>query len=114
MLVGFKAQNHPQQPKRDDVDDRASTPEVFEAIAKRLGPFTIDVAAAPHNTTEQRWWQEYVEPFRDRGGSGLTVEFLPNRMRFIRAGKDRIGPNERPPFGVCLIVWADPSAGGAE
>lgn len=59
----------------------------------------------PANRTEQGWWQQMVEPFRDRAGSALSVLFLPGRMRFIKAGSDRVGPNERPPFGCCLVTW---------
>lgn len=160
-LVGFKAQNHPQQRAKDDVDDRATTPEHFQMFVDRFGEFTLDVAAAAHNTkceryfdrdadglrqswagehvwcnppysaiepwvrkawqeapgtrgivmllpanrTEQKWWQTHVEPRRDRENSGLRVEFLPGRMRFLRPGKAYIGPNERPPFGCCLLIW---------
>lgn len=165
-LVGFKAQAHPQQSSVadvDGVDDRATHPDVFAEFEHRFGRFTLDVAAAAHNTkceryftrevdglqqswagervwcnppysaiapwvrkaweeweqthgivmllpanrTEQTWWQELVEPFRDRGGSSLRVEFLKGRMRFLKPGQTRIGPNERPPFGVCLLIWGD-------
>ena len=169
MLLGFKAQNHPQQTSAngalDEVDDRATHPDNFNQWDERFGGFTLDVAAAPHNTkcekfftradngleqswagervwcnppysglsdwlhkaweqypatkgivmllpanrVEQKWWQEYVEPFRDRPNSPLTVEFLPGRLRFIKAGQTDIGPNERPPFGCCLLIWKDPS-----
>lgn len=68
------------------------------------------VMLLPANRVEQRWWQDHVEPYRDRPGSPLSVEFLPGRMRFIKAGQTEIGPNERPPFGCCLLIWADPSA----
>lgn len=165
-LVRFKGQNHPQQTKRGgprpEVDDRATTPEVFGPLHERFR-FTVDAAAQPHNAklprfwtpeqdglaqdwsrervwcnppysniepwvakanaewrpwagpelivmllpanrTEQGWWQRHVEPRRDRIG-GVRVEFLPGRMRFIRAGATEVGPNERPPFGVCLLVW---------
>jgi phage N-6-adenine-methyltransferase len=160
-LVGFKAQNHPQQTIKDAVDDRGTDPTEFAKLNNEFGPFTLDVAAAPHNArceryftidddglaqswtgervwcnppysgigrwvqkawnehrnangivmllpanrTEQKWWQELVEPFRDNG-SGLTVRFLPGRMRFIKPGNTIIGPNERPPFGCCLLIWA--------
>ena len=165
-LLGFKAQNHPQQTDArgalDEVDDRGTDPEFFRSMVARFGEFTLDVAAADHNAkcerfytrtdngldqpwsgrvwcnppysklgdwldkawrewergecdlivmllpanrTEQKWWQQQVEPFRDIGGFGLTVEFLPGRMRFIRAGATEIGPNERPPFGCCLLIW---------
>lgn len=68
------------------------------------------VMLLPANRVEQKWWQEHVEPFRDRPGSPLTVEFLPGRMRFIKPGQTEVGPNERPPFGCCLLIWADPAA----
>lgn len=65
----------------------------------------IIVMLLPANRTEQRWWQELVEPYRDRASYPLRVFFLPNRPRFIAHGKTTIGPNERPPFGVCLLIW---------
>jgi phage N-6-adenine-methyltransferase len=63
------------------------------------------VMLLPANRTEQKWWQELVEPYRDEG-MGLSVEFLPGRMRFIAPGADRIGSNERPPFGNVLLIFA--------
>jgi phage N-6-adenine-methyltransferase len=159
-LVGFKAQNHPQQTgkrgRKESVDDRGTTREVFDPLHERFG-FTLDVAASAHNAkcdryldreadglatswdgervwcnppysdirpwvdkawasdcpvivmllpanrTEQGWWQDLVEPFRDRG-DGFRVEFLRGRIRFIRAGATEVGPNERPPFGCCLLI----------
>lgn len=68
----------------------------------------VIVMLLPANRTEQTWWQELVEPFRDRPGSSLTIEFLPGRLRFIKAGRERVGPNERPPFGCCLLIWTTP------
>ena len=59
----------------------------------------------PANRTEQQWWQEHVEPYRDLPGSGLHVEFLPGRMRFLAPGQAEVGPDERPPFGCCLLIW---------
>jgi len=51
-LVGFKAQNHEQQVlvrgPRSHVDDRATTPEVFDPLHARFG-FTVDVAASIEN-----------------------------------------------------------------
>jgi phage N-6-adenine-methyltransferase len=63
------------------------------------------VMLLPANRTEQRWWQDLVEPHRDRPGSPLRVEFLRGRLRFIQAGRTEVGPNERPPFGCCLLIW---------
>ena len=161
-LVGFKAQNHPQQTVKDQVDDRGTDPAFFAQMTEEFGPFDLDVAAAPHNAkcsryytleddgieqpwsgrvwcnppysgigdwvekawnewddqnvvaivmllpanrTEQKWWQELVEPYRDKG-RGFTVRFLPGRMRFDRPGAV-IGPKgDRPPFGCCLLIWS--------
>lgn len=64
----------------------------------------VVVMLLPANRTEQKWWHELVEPFRDRG-LGLTVEFLPGRIRFLKPGQTTIGADERPPFGCCLLVW---------
>lgn len=155
-LVGFSARNHPQQKARPEVDDRATTPEVFGPLHVRFG-FTVDAAASAHNAklerywsieddglaqdwtgarvwcnppyssiepwvikanehaaelavlllpanrTEQGWWQRHIEPGR-RDGS-IVVEFLAGRMRFIAAGDTEIRPNQRPPFGVCLVIF---------
>ena len=65
----------------------------------------IVVMILPANRTEQGWWQDLVEPYRDRAGSPLTVEFLKGRIRFIGPDATKVGPNERPPFGCCLLVW---------
>jgi phage N-6-adenine-methyltransferase len=62
------------------------------------------VMLVPANRTEQGWWQRHVEPHRDRSHR-FRVEFLPGRMRFIGHDADGIRPNERPPFGVCLLIW---------
>jgi phage N-6-adenine-methyltransferase len=64
------------------------------------------VLLLPANRTEQTWWQEGVEPYRDRTGSPLRVEFLRGRLRFIASGRSHVGPNERPPFGCCLLIWS--------
>ena len=127
MGVGFRARNHRQQVlvhgSNPRVDDRATTPEVFNPLNERFG-FTVDVCATernskvphhfftpiedglqqswagervwcnppysdcrawvekawdameeggcdlvvmllPANRTEQGWWQECVEPYRD-------------------------------------------------
>lgn len=63
------------------------------------------VMLLPANRTEQGWWQDLVEFRRDEPRSPLTVEFLRGRLRFIQAGRTEVGPNERPPFGCCLLIW---------
>ncbi len=64
------------------------------------------VMLVPANRTEQRWWQRWIEPERDgRRPFGPRVEFLPGRPRFIRYEDEVVRPNERPPFGCCLLIW---------
>ena len=68
------------------------------------------VMLLPANRPEQKWWQELVEPFRDKPDSPLTTEFLPGRMRFVRPDVV-IGPKgDRPPFGCVLLIWKEPTA----
>lgn len=50
-----KAQNHPQQKRKDRVDDRAIRMEDFAPLHERFR-FTIDAAAAPHNARLERYW----------------------------------------------------------
>lgn len=64
------------------------------------------VMLVPANRTEQTWWQRQVEPFRLAGL--LRVEFIAGRLRFIKHGHDRVEPNQRPPFGCCLLIWGSP------
>lgn len=64
------------------------------------------VMLLPANRVEQKWWQEQVEPYRDRPGSPLRVEFLPGRMRFIRPNWTPGPKGDRPPFGCCLLIWS--------
>lgn len=79
-------------------------PWVAKAWHEAEGARSI-VMLLPANRTEQGWWQDLVEPARDQTGSPLRVEFLPGRRRFIQPGRSAVGPNERPPFGVCLLIW---------
>jgi len=81
-------------------------PWVQKAWAEWDAGAELIVMLLPANRTEQGWWQRHVEPARR--ARLLEVEFLPGRMRFIRAGATAIGPNERPPFGVCLLIWGSP------
>lgn len=59
-LAGFKSSNHPQQTGKrgalDEVDDRGTHPDYFGPWNERFGGFTLDVAAAPHNTKCERFY----------------------------------------------------------
>jgi phage N-6-adenine-methyltransferase len=70
------------------------------------GPELI-VMLVPANRTEQGWWQRQVEPHSRARRQDFRVEFLPGRLRFIAFDADEIKPNERPPFGCCLLIWGD-------
>lgn len=62
------------------------------------------VMLLPANRTEQAWWQDLVEPFRDGPiDRSLTVEFLRGRREFILPGD---GGRKHVPFGNCILVWA--------
>ena len=75
------------------------------------------VMLLPANRTEQRWWQETLEPLRDKPGTGVTTRNLPGRPKFgtrdnphgIHRETGR-GPNgERirktsSPFGCVVVV----------
>ena len=78
-------------------------PWVLKAWEERRAE--LIVMLLPANRTEQAWWQQHIEPHRDKAGSPLRVEFLRGRIRFVSPGETRILPNERPPFGNCLCIW---------
>lgn len=79
--------------------------ETFAQFPNRF-PAQLIVMLLPANRTEQAWWQENIEPYRDgRHPLGPRIEFLRGRLRFIKPGKTEIRPNERPPFGCLLAIW---------
>jgi phage N-6-adenine-methyltransferase len=57
----------------------------------------------PANRTEQAWWQDSIET--QRRNNGLDVYFLARRRRFDRPGWTKPAKGDRPPFGLCLVVW---------
>lgn len=63
------------------------------------------VLLLPANRCEQGWWQNYIEPFRDRR-IGVETTFLAGRPRFDWP-KDRVVPakGDRPPFGLVVVVF---------
>lgn len=76
----------------------------YMQLARDAAPYRI-LMLLPANRVEQKWWQELVEPYRDRPGSPLRVEFLPGRMRFQRPGWEKPAKGDRPPFGCALLIW---------
>ena len=71
----------------------------------RSGHLVRIVMLVPANRTEQAWWQDYVEPYRDGPVYPFRTRFLKGRTRFIKPGQTEIGANERPPFGCALLLW---------
>ena len=61
-LVGFRAQNHPQQTVRDDVDDRRTTPDLLAECAELAGvdSFDLDVAASEENAKAAQWFDVHA------------------------------------------------------
>jgi phage N-6-adenine-methyltransferase len=63
------------------------------------------VMLLPANRTDQCWWHDLIEPYRDRVGSPLRTEYIPGRVRFLAPGATTTKPNARPPFGSMLLIW---------
>lgn len=82
-----------------------------EKAWREVGVCALVVMVLPADRTEQPWWQRHVEPWRDRPGSRLRVEFLPGRLRFLAPGETaiRLGAH-RPAFGSCLCIFGEGSA----
>ena len=55
----------------------------------------------PANRTEQKFWHDYVEPYRDNGGR-LTCHFIEKRIKFIHPEEGEMGS---PMFGCVMLVW---------
>jgi len=58
----------------------------------------------PANRTEQGFWQDWIEPLRRDGL--IDVYFLRGRRRFDRPGWTKPKKGDRPPFGLCVVVWS--------
>lgn len=68
------------------------------------------VMLLPANRTEQRWWSDMIEPFRDGKaafcGVLLSTRFLKGRPRFgMPEGTPMPRGGWRPPFGCVLVTW---------
>lgn len=78
---------------------------VAKASGSVASGYELVVMLLPANRTEQGWWHEWVEPFRDRG-LGITTHFIRGRLRFGRpAGAPIPVGGDRPPFGLVLVTW---------
>lgn len=65
----------------------------------------------PANRTEQPWWQDMVEPYRDENESPVAgvkfrARFIKKRWPFLNGGaiiKNRTSVS--PPFGLVGLIW---------
>lgn len=83
---------------------------VWKALCEVRGGCPKVVMLLPANRTEQPWWQDLIEPIRDRG-LGVKTEFVRTRLKFRGARTSAAArmPNEnRPPFGVVLVIFTPP------
>jgi DNA N-6-adenine-methyltransferase (Dam) len=59
----------------------------------------------PNNRDEQAFWQDLIEPYRDRVGSVLTTRNLRRRRPFISRVNGEPVLGKSPPFGLVLCIW---------
>ena len=72
------------------------------------------VLLLPANHCEQTWWQDLIEPVRDRPGSFVHTEFLRGRPRFgWNPSRARPVKGDRPPFGLVVVTVSKPGRGNA-
>ena len=64
------------------------------------------VLLLPNNRGEQKFYQRFIEPYRDRAGSILRTRRLPKRHPFLSRG-ETIGnrTSKNPPFGLEVAIW---------
>jgi hypothetical protein len=75
-------------------------------VEKAWSSLAVVVMLLPANRTEQPWWQEMVEPYRDLPRGLLRTEFLPRRIQFgTPASPEGLKRNSSPPFGCVLLIW---------
>ncbi len=58
----------------------------------------------PANRTEQKWWHQFVEPYRDRG-TFLRTEFIPRRRNFGVPGNEGANWKKGVPFGLVAVIF---------
>lgn len=63
------------------------------------------VMLLPANRCEQRWWQDWIEPYRDKPGGFLTSEFIARRFNFGMPDNPEGKFHSSPPFGCVLVTF---------
>jgi phage N-6-adenine-methyltransferase len=59
------------------------------------------VMLIPSTRTEQPFWQEFIEPYRDRG-LGITTRFVARRRKFF---DEKRGFRSHATFGLVLVIF---------
>lgn len=84
-------------------DIRAWVAKAFAEVES--GPCFVTLLL-PANRTEQKWWQEFIEPKRDRPDGIVWTKFLPRRINFGVPGNEGAKFNSSPPFGLVVVdIW---------
>lgn len=83
-------------------------PWFAKAWAEMANGCELIVMLVPANRTEQPFWQEYVEPFRDGGGQrlasvSLSTRYVAGRIRF-NYPPDLANPKS-PMCGSVVLTW---------
>lgn len=74
--------------------------EIPAWVAKAHESVTATVVMMlPASRTEQPWWQNFVDPYRDQGGR-VSTRFLPGRQKFAGPGSGGSAP-----FGSVIVIW---------
>lgn len=68
------------------------------------------VMLLPANRCEQPFWQELIEPLRDRG-LGVSTRFLRGRLNFGTPSNPLGSYLSSPPFGLVLVTFTAQSQG---
>jgi len=82
-----------------------------KALAEVATGCPLVVLLLPANRTEQSWWQEMIEPVRDREGTGVRTINLPGRARFLNVTHHNARGGSHAGFGCVVIVIEPPRAG---
>lgn len=91
-------------PPFSDLDPWVRRANYFATI----GEAQLVALLLPANRTEQPFWQNGIEPFRDgrdRFAAKLTTHFLPTRVRYGHPGNARGHGAGSPPFASVLLLW---------
>jgi phage N-6-adenine-methyltransferase len=75
-----------------------------KAHLETRGGCPLVVMLLPANRTEQGWWHDYIEPFRDGRGS-IETRYIRGRINFGVPGNEAGKFKTSAPFGCVLVIW---------